>query len=107
MFSDPHPEPGPERGPVGAALHWLGQGLGVAQPENEDFIKRVIGLPGDVVEIHQGQVYVNGEAVAEPYLNEEVDTRTSDRRRCLPACSSCWATTARIRATPGSRPQRG
>jgi signal peptidase I len=74
VFSDPHPQPGPERGPIGAALHWLGQGLGVEQPENEDFVKRVVGLPGDVVELNQGQLYVNGEAVAEPYLNEEVDT---------------------------------
>ena len=32
-----------------------------------DFIKRVIGLPGDTLEIRQGVVYVNGKALAEPY----------------------------------------
>jgi signal peptidase I len=74
VFSDPNPKPGPDRGPIGAALHWLGQGLGVQQPENEDFVKRVIGLPGDVVELNQGQLYVNGQAVPEPYLNAEKDT---------------------------------
>lgn len=35
---------------------------------SRDFVKRVIGLPGDVVEIHRGQLFVNGEAVEEPYL---------------------------------------
>lgn len=34
----------------------------------EHFIKRVIGLPGDVVEIRGGRVYVNGTALDEPYL---------------------------------------
>jgi signal peptidase I len=32
------------------------------------FIKRVIGLPGDVVKIRQGQVLVNGEYLDEPYV---------------------------------------
>ena len=75
VFSDPHPQPGVDRGPVGSLLHWLGQGLGVAQPEDKDYIKRVIGLPGDVVELNEGQLYVNGEKVDEPYLDPEVDTR--------------------------------
>jgi signal peptidase I len=35
-----------------------------------DFIKRVIALPGDTVEIRQGKVYVNGQFVDEAYINE-------------------------------------
>jgi signal peptidase I len=37
---------------------------------DEDYIKRVIGLPGDVVEIRDSQVLVNGQPLDEPYLNE-------------------------------------
>ncbi len=36
----------------------------------QDYIKRVIGVPGDVIEIHDTQVYVNGSALNEPYINE-------------------------------------
>lgn len=34
----------------------------------ENFVKRVMGLPGDVIEVRQNVVYRNGEAVDEPYL---------------------------------------
>ena len=37
--------------------------------ENKSFIKRVIGLPGDVVEVKSGVVYVNGQRLDEPYLD--------------------------------------
>ncbi|HET6371364.1 MAG TPA: signal peptidase I, partial [Nitrospiria bacterium] len=35
--------------------------------EDKDFIKRVIGLPGDTVEVRNKEVYVNGQALVEPY----------------------------------------
>ena len=36
--------------------------------ESRDFVKRVIGVPGDRIEIEDGQVIVNGIPLAEPYI---------------------------------------
>jgi signal peptidase I len=36
-----------------------------------DFIKRVIGVPGDRIKIVEGRVYVDGQALDEPYVHHE------------------------------------
>jgi signal peptidase I len=36
-----------------------------------DLIKRIIGVPGDNVRVAEGQVFVNGMALTEPYINAE------------------------------------
>ena len=75
VFSDPEGGSGPDRGVVGGFLHWLSEALGFARPENEDFIKRVIGLPGEVVEIRNGNLLIDGKRIPEPYLRGPPDTR--------------------------------
>lgn len=40
------------------------------EPKNELFIKRLIGLPSDYVEINSGVVSVNGEILEENYIKE-------------------------------------
>ncbi|MDR1782373.1 MAG: signal peptidase I [Bacilli bacterium] len=37
------------------------------QGENEYIVKRIIGLPGDTVEVKNNQVYVNNKAIADPH----------------------------------------
>jgi len=39
-------------------------------PEKKDYIKRVIGLPGDRIEYKNDTLYVNGKAYKEPYLDK-------------------------------------
>ncbi len=48
----------------------------------KSYIKRVIGLPGDTVRITDGRVFVNGKAIAEPYVPERYqDVRSMDEFR--------------------------
>ena len=75
VFSDPNPGPETDRGVVGGFLHWLWEGIGVARPEHDDFIKRVVAVGGDTWEISDGGVFVNGSRIEEPYLATEPDTR--------------------------------
>ncbi len=51
---------------------------------SKSYIKRVIGLPGDTIEIEEGQVYVNGRELYEPYLHDEYRTRSSMERKVVP-----------------------
>lgn len=41
--------------------------------QGRDFIKRVIGLPGDTIKVDGDDVYVNGEKIDEPYIKEAVE----------------------------------
>src|SRR3954451_25296628 len=52
----------------------LGEGVGLLEPRRTEFIKRVIGLPGDTVEGRGGVVFVNGHQLLEPYLPPGVQT---------------------------------
>lgn len=42
------------------------------------YIKRVIGLPGEHVQIKDGKVYINGKELEENYLSENVVTESTD-----------------------------
>src|ERR1700756_247759 len=57
-----------------------------AYPKNPElnYVKRVIGTPGDTVEMHRGAVRVNGRMVAEPYV-QRVDPRDTWGPIAVPA----------------------
>lgn len=50
-------------------------------PDNpeKDYIKRVIGIEGDLVEIKEGKVYLNGDLLREDYLEDDAYTYTYDQ----------------------------
>jgi signal peptidase I len=52
---------GPQRGDIAVLVP-------PGDQEDFDLIKRVIGLPGDSLLIKQGQVFINGQPLDEPYI---------------------------------------
>jgi signal peptidase I len=53
----------PERGDV-IVFRW-------PVDEDQNFVKRVIGVPGDRISVNRGQVILNGEQIDEPYIEHE------------------------------------
>lgn len=53
-----------------------GEVIILTNPRNNDqvFIKRIIGLPGERVRLLNGLVYLNGKPLSEPYLPQDIKT---------------------------------
>jgi signal peptidase I len=65
----------PESSPLPArALRSIVQSIGLSAPSTDEYIKRVVALPGERVEGHAGKVLVDGHELVEPYLPSGVVT---------------------------------
>lgn len=67
VFTDPG-----SVGKTGLAGLWdsLTSGFGLTKPGEEDFIKRIIGLPGETLEIRQGVIYIDDQPIPESLATE-------------------------------------
>jgi signal peptidase I len=70
-----------DRSLPGKIVNFFTEGLGVARPDDPDFIKRIIGLPGETVQLDKEGIVtvtrVDGkkESLNEPYLSDERENR--------------------------------
>jgi signal peptidase I len=81
VFRDPYPDPCVSRNgepvPAGCrrsiarrAFNWFAEVFGLPTGETKDFIKRIVALPGETVQIRDGHVYVCDEPRCRP-LNRD------------------------------------
>ncbi|MGJ3244765.1 MAG: signal peptidase I [Elainellaceae cyanobacterium] len=64
----------PQRGDI--IVFWPTDRLKEENPSLRDaFIKRIIGLPGETIEVRGGRVYVNGQPIRENYIFDEPEYR--------------------------------
>ena len=73
VHDDPGFAPSGPSNPVARFFSSLGQAIGLVPPSDRDFIKRVIGLPGDTIDC-DGKVSRNGQPLTEAYLPAGVTT---------------------------------
>src|SRR5262249_54802345 len=76
VFHDPYGRPGCS-GPPGTPCVKLGVGrrcyarfaepVGLPTGETRDYIKRIVGLPGETIELREGAVYINGKLTTFPH----------------------------------------
>jgi signal peptidase I len=64
------------------------QSIGLAAPSTDEYIKRVVALPGERVEAHGGKVFVDGRELVEPYL--PTGTTTSDFTAVVVPPETLW-----------------
>ncbi|MFC4737976.1 signal peptidase I [Bacillus daqingensis] len=63
---------------VNKTATWLGEFergdvIIIEGENNRHYVKRVIGLPGETLEMEEGALFVDGEQIEEPYLDELYD----------------------------------
>lgn len=62
---------GDDRSIPSKVVHTVLESVGLRHPSTDDFIKRVIALPGETIEGQKGKILINGRELVEPYLADE------------------------------------
>ncbi len=66
----------PQRGDI---VIFRTKGIQGIDPRKKDFVKRLIGLPGDTVEVRRGHVYINGDQLTEPEIFQKINYESRGR----------------------------
>ena len=69
-------EPEPDKPLLSRAVRAVLEGVNVVKPATTEYVKRVVGLPGEQVAARGGNLYINDRLLVEPYLPD--DRRTED-----------------------------
>jgi signal peptidase I len=48
-------------------------------PPSIMYMKRVVGLPGETIQFHEGHLFINGRILDEPYVTQPYDWETSEQ----------------------------
>ena len=79
VFDSPFNDEGNGESIPAAIVRNIGEALGIAPPARE-FIKRIIAVEGDTLEIRNNQMWLNGEVLDEPYIQPGTLMRDMPRR---------------------------
>ena len=71
-----------------SALHGLLEAVGLRAQSTEEYIKRVVALPGETVEGRDGEIFIDGRRLIEPYL--PASATTSDFGPAVVGESELW-----------------
>ncbi len=75
VFDAPTDDSGDDDAPLPTRIvRTIVQSIGLSPPSTDEYIKRVVALPGERVEGHHGKVLVDGRELIEPYLRPGVAT---------------------------------
>lgn len=81
VFDAPNQVPEKDDSPLHQkVIRGILESIGLSTPSTEEYIKRVIALPGEKVEGRDGRVFVNGQELVEPYLPQGPTTSTFEPR---------------------------
>lgn len=88
VFDAPGGEPKDDSPLPARVVRSVVQSIGLAAPSTDEYIKRVVALPGERVEAHGGKILVDGRELVEPYL--PAGTTTSEFSAVVVPPETLW-----------------